>query len=864
MKRIRSILLVLLSAITVLADSSEQKTKELVQKIDPSLQVIEKQFDEIEADFWKNIRELDTGSQNYLRTNPLYQSFNQKIVDFVSRCGALQRVLYDSGVDIQVQYPLERGAIGILNVWKQLPQLHERIKGRKNPITRTDNVELGADCIESIYLTSKVPKDLLNYEALLDDIVIVNMELFYVTSCRSENSNCHIPPGWNAHRFYQPGRFFLAQKSKKYCKFMSEDRLITSAGEFFMAVRDVRKIIQGLQTNPYPEKKDDFYSNICRIEDYLNQIERKFWDTIYKGEGIAVSNKNLSHYSEFQRLLYSLHQDCRKYQGMLRQKKIDLGEYNPVTDSIVIYDLGRGQDQVLCRQMRRFFNRGNPLEPGSKQKCIEFVYNFRAYDANAKELLFNALKQGNSISAPAPAPASELTPIKKTMPYGVRSYVPYADMVLLNIPERLDEFCTSNIAIFKSDEQEFKALGESAEKYFNAVKGLRRTIEHWKIKFAPPPPPKPISPHVQEEEMEFPGMGLEELLLGGAQPQQPIEGGQPTLQPQEEKIEIPEVSAEELFQLAINKIKQKRIKEAEAYLSHLAENNFVPAQYLVSFISDNEINGWYGEGGRRRRRGDRSFDRPLPGTTWLKKAAEAGYIPAVERWISLNDLQSPTEQEDALLFADRAQAIWRLTSKLSGMSVDKRDQWLGNIRKQATEGNAACQLLLSYCYAADNIIDHSPAKAKEWLQKAVDQGYPEALLWGWGWRPQEKWDTINEDWTGKAVAKGGIPAIAFSSLGSADLPEHALSKLEDAGRRGDELAMCTLLCYYSKREAQYPKQLEQWKRQLKQYRSFQGLIGYPFSRNGGRFGRGLFDAASKELGEDVPFGGDNVRRPFRR
>ena len=150
MKRIRSILLVLLSAITVLADSSEQKTKELVQKIDPSLQVIEKQFDEIEADFWKNIRELDTGSQNYLRTNPLYQSFNQKIVDFVSRCGALQRVLYDSGVDIQLQYPLERGAIGILNVWKQLPQLHERIKGRKKPITRTDNVELCADSIESI------------------------------------------------------------------------------------------------------------------------------------------------------------------------------------------------------------------------------------------------------------------------------------------------------------------------------------------------------------------------------------------------------------------------------------------------------------------------------------------------------------------------------------------------------------------------------------------------------------------------------------------------------------------------------------------------------------------------------------------
>lgn len=79
------------------------KTKELVQKIEPSLQVIEKQLDEIEADFWKNVRELDTGSQNFLSSNPLYQSFNQKIVDFVSCCGALQRELYDSGVDIQLQ-----------------------------------------------------------------------------------------------------------------------------------------------------------------------------------------------------------------------------------------------------------------------------------------------------------------------------------------------------------------------------------------------------------------------------------------------------------------------------------------------------------------------------------------------------------------------------------------------------------------------------------------------------------------------------------------------------------------------------------------------------------------------------------------
>ena len=326
----------------------------------------------------------------------------------------------------------------------------------------------------------------------------------------------------------------------------------------------------------------------------------------------------------------------------------------------------------------------------------------------------------------------------------------------------------------------------------------------------------------------------------------------------EEKIEIPEVGSEELFQLAINKIKQKRFKEAQAYLLHLAEKDFVPAQYLVSFISDNNIEIWntvrfFGKSEEEVQR------TQIVKEKWLKKAAEAGYVPAVERWIKEHNLQSSAEQEEALHFADRTQAIWRLTGKLADMSVDKRDQWLDNIRKQAAEGNAACQLLLSYCYAADNIIDHSPAKAKEWLKKAVDQEYPEALLWVWGWRPQRKWDTIDGDWENKAIAQGGIPAIAVFTLGDSDLPESTLAKLEDAGKRGDEMAMCALLSYYSKREVQYSKQFEQWKKELKQYRSFQELINYPFLRNWGRFQRGLLDAASEALGEknssDAPFGG---------
>ena len=824
----------LLAVLSAAAAQVPDKTKRLVQKIEPSLQVIEKQLNEIEADFWKNVMELDSDSQSFLNSSPRYQAFNRKIADFVSCCGALQRVLADSDVDVQQQYPVEKRAIGILSVWKRLPQLHARIMGRRNPITREGKIALGADCINSILMTSEIHPSLPEYAALLDDMAIINMELFYITNCgpMSSTLSCHSP--WEPKTQYP-------QYYQKYCKLMSEDLLITSAGEFFMTVSDLRKIIQGLRTRPYPELIENnykelyksrvlqetdnkyFYAIISHIEDDLDRIEREFWDTIYKGGDIAVSNKNLSRYDDFQRLLYCLHVDCRNFQTALRKKKIDSGEYNPVTDSIIIYNLGRSRDQELRRHMRRFFNRDNPLVPGSKKKRVELVYHFRAYDVN-----------------------------QETIPPKARSYIPYADLKVLNIPERLDEFCASNIALFKSDEREFKVLGDSAEQYFNAVKGLRRTIEHWKSKFAPLP--EPTSPPVPQSAPASLPQKQQPVPLPPERVEKPAQ--------EEERVEIPEVKSENLFLLAISKIKQRRFKEAYAYLLHLAEKNFAPAQYLISFISDNNIERWNQFRMMRRRGSGKSAEEQrtqIAKGKWLKKAAEAGYVPAVERWINLNNLQSPSEQEEALRFADRTQAIWRLTGKLADMSVDKRDQWLDNIRKQAAEGNAACQLLLSYCYAADNIIDHSPAKAKEWLQKAVDQEYPEALLWVWGWRPWGEWAATDEKWKDKAIAKGGIPPIADLVLGGSDLPESTLAKLEDAGKRGDEMAMCALLSYYSKRKNQYPKQFEQWKKELKQYRSFQELINYPFLRNWGWSQRLLLNAASKALGEkgssDAPFGG---------
>ena len=157
-----------------------------------------------------------------------------------------------------------------------------------------------------------------------------------------------------------------------------------------MAVRDLRIIIRNLRREPFPEpvRDDDPYDLICRIEEDLNQIEREFWDNIYKGGTGAAKNNNLSRYEEFRQRLYRLHVNSRTFQTLLRHKKIDMKMFNPVPDALTIYNIGRSRDQELRRQMRRFFNRASPFESDSKKKRIEFTYHFRAYDANARDLLF--------------------------------------------------------------------------------------------------------------------------------------------------------------------------------------------------------------------------------------------------------------------------------------------------------------------------------------------------------------------------------------------------------------------------------------------------------------------------------------------
>ena len=73
--------------LTIVVAQEPDQTEELIQKIEPSLKIVEKQLDEIEADFWKNVRELDP--KDFLMTSPLYQSFSHKIVSFVSNCALL-------------------------------------------------------------------------------------------------------------------------------------------------------------------------------------------------------------------------------------------------------------------------------------------------------------------------------------------------------------------------------------------------------------------------------------------------------------------------------------------------------------------------------------------------------------------------------------------------------------------------------------------------------------------------------------------------------------------------------------------------------------------------------------------------------
>ena len=71
---------------------------------------------------------------------------------------------------------------------------------------------------------------------------------------------------------------------------------------------------------------------------------------------------------------------------------------------------------------------------------------------------------------------------KKTT--SIRPFVPYAEIRMMTNQADLDKLCEANTAIFHSEENEFDVLSESAAEYFNAVKGLRKTIEHWKTQLA--------------------------------------------------------------------------------------------------------------------------------------------------------------------------------------------------------------------------------------------------------------------------------------------------------------------------------------------------------------------------------------------
>ncbi len=419
------------------AEQSQDKKAALQEKITPALAEVEQQLNEIEMDFWKNVRDIDTGSNSYQRENKVYQSFHQKIVGFVTLCGKLQGELYDFEVDLE-QFPIEKRATTILDVWKRLPQLHDRIEGRRDPVTRKGKIKLDDACIDAVIMSSTLPADAENYETLLDNLSIINMELFYIP----EKIPSPLPKEITGH-----GRFN---------KYMSDDLLISSAGEFFMAVRDLRIIIRDLRQQPRPEPAGNENAGdlIRLIEEDLNLIEREFWDNIYKGGTGAAKSNNLSRYGEFRQRLYRLLVNSRTFHSLLRRNKTAVGTFNPVTDALTIYNIGRSRDQDLRRQMRRFFNRNNSFVPGSKRKRIECLYHFRAMDPSAKKTT------------------------------SIRPFVPYAEIRMMTNQADLDKLCEANTAIFHSEENEFDVLSESAAEYFNAVKGLRKTIEHWKTQLA--------------------------------------------------------------------------------------------------------------------------------------------------------------------------------------------------------------------------------------------------------------------------------------------------------------------------------------------------------------------------------------------
>ncbi len=422
------------------------REKELQRKIEPLLAEIEEKLAEIEENFWRNVMEFDLGSHSFLKGSSEFQAFNSKILAFRSRCDALHQILLEEGVDTE-RYPVAGQAGNIQSVWKNYNALHRLMMDRRNPLTRKGKAVLEPECIDSIISTASIPADLENYEALLDEIAIINTELFYQTSCIALScKGIHCPPDWKNRRV-------------AYCKFIDEDLLIAQAGEFFMTIRDLRKSFKGLRSAPYPKMSGNaFYDAICHIEEDLNRVESSFWDTVYKGGTI------FSRYGELRQLLFCLYTDCRKFQADLLRAKIVSQQFNPAVSAITLLSLGESHDQELRRWMRRFFNRQNPLLPGSNRKRLELVYHLRAISRDA---------EGNT--PPQMSPAEGV----------VCSYLFRANIFRLENAETIDEDLQHNIEIFRADSKEFKPLEEAAGKYFNAVRALRQTIGHWKNEFAP-------------------------------------------------------------------------------------------------------------------------------------------------------------------------------------------------------------------------------------------------------------------------------------------------------------------------------------------------------------------------------------------
>lgn len=98
----------------------------------------------------------------------------------------------------------------------------------------------------------------------------------------------------------------------------------------------------------------------------------------------------------------------------------------------------------------------------------------------------------------------------------------------------------------------------------------------------------------------------------------------------------------------MNKLKQKRIRLGKAYLTHLAQNNHHAAQYILSFIQDEDIFFW---------------GRSEGSETDLENAARAGYIPAGREMVGYASVAYSGRTRQGPAFYRKTQLIWRLPQK---------------------------------------------------------------------------------------------------------------------------------------------------------------------------------------------------------